>query len=155
MGYNIVDIIDKGINIGNKRKITFENIKKNRCDIPNMEIISRILIKEVDRTIQYYERLKKEIGNAQLEEIDFVVYDKISFLVNEFNERLYVPKINNVREYLEFSLELEKDTYSLLIDIQGRFVKNTDDIHTKTYKILSDIIDNMEKHIMTIEKILK
>lgn len=155
MGYNIVDIIDKGINIAIRRKVIFEKIGKNRCDIPTMKILSTVLIKEVDRTIQYYETLKKEIGNVEFEEIDFVIYDKISFLINEFNERIYVPEINDVKEYLRFSVDLEKDTYSLLIDIQGRFVKNTSDMHTKTYKILSQIIGNIDKHIKTLEKILK
>lgn len=57
-----------------------------------------------------------------------------------------------VREYLGFSLIMEKSVYSLHMDIQGRFVKNTSDIHTKTYKILSDIIDNKAKHIAMLEK---
>lgn len=155
MGYNIVDILDKAVKVANKRKTIFENIKKDKCDIPAMKILSKVLIKEVDRTIQYYEVLKEEVRNVEFEEIDFVIYDKISFLINEFNTRIYIPDVNNVREYLKFSIDLEKDTLSLLVDIQGRFVKNTSDIHTKTYEILSKIIDNIGKHIITLENILK
>lgn len=155
MGYNVVDILDKSIKIANKRKIIFENIEKKNCDIPSMKILSKVLIKEVDRTVKYYEKLKEEVGNIEFEEIDFVVYDKISFLINEFNKRIYTPDIHNVREYLRFSIDLEKDNLSLLVDIQGRFVKRTSDIHTKTYEILSKLIDNIDKHIITLEKILK
>ena len=155
MGYNVIDIINKGIDIASRRKTIFENIELEKCDIPSIKIISKVLIKEVDRTIEYYNILKKEIGNEEFEEIDFAIYDKMAFLINEFNKRIFVPEITNVREFLEFSLDLEKDAYSLLIDIQGRFVKKTSDIHTKTYKILSDIINNIDSHITTLEKTLK
>jgi hypothetical protein len=155
MGYSVMDLIDKAINIAVRRKAIFENIEQEKCDVPSIKIISKVLAKEVDTTIQYYETLKKEVGNVEFEEIDFWTYDKMSFLVNEFNKKIYVPKINSVREYLRFSLNLEKDTYALLVDVQGRFVKSTSDVHTKTYKILSNIIDNTDKHIKTLEKTLK
>ena len=74
--------------------------------------------------------------------------------LNTYNTRIIVIDINYVREYLEFSLGLEKAVYSLLMDIQGRLVKNTDDIHTKTYKILSDIIENKARHIEMLERML-
>jgi hypothetical protein len=155
MGYNIIDIINKVINIAIRRKTIFQNIGQSKCDIPSINIMSKVLVKQIDKTIHYLETLKKEIGNTQFEEIDFVIYDKMSFLINEFNKKLFVPEINSVRQYLRFSIDLEKDTHSLLIDIQGRFVKSTSDIHTKTYKILSDIIDNIDKHITTLEEALK
>jgi len=66
-----------------------------------------------------------------------------------------MSEINNVRDYLRCSLYLEKDVHSLLIDIQGRFVKNTSDMNTKTYKILSNIINNKASHISTLENVLK
>ena len=53
---------------------------------------------------------------------------------------------------MKFSLNLAKDTYSLFIDIQGRLVKNINDTSTKTYDILSKIINNIKKQIKTIEK---
>lgn len=155
MGYNIIDVIDKAINIAKRRKTIFETIGEEKCNIPSMKIISKVLVKEVDKAILYYETLRKEIGNVDFEEIDFATYDKMSFLINEFNKKIYVPEINNVREYLKFSLTLEKDIYSLLIDIQGRLVKNINDVNTKTYKILSHIIHNVDMQIAAIEKTLK
>jgi hypothetical protein len=108
----------------------------------------------MDKTIQYYETLKKEIEDKNYEEIDFGIYDKMSFLINEFNENISVPEINNVKSFLEFSLVLQKDTYALFVDIQGRFVKNTSDTHTKTYAILSDIINNKAKFIKMLERFI-
>ena len=152
MGYNIIDIIDKGINIANIRRSTLENIVKEKKDIPSIEVVSKALIKGIDKNIQYYENLKKEVGDTEFEEIDFVTYDKISFLIGEFTKKVCVPEIKNIRDYLKFTLELERDVYSLLVDIQGRFVKSNDDIRTRTYKILSDIIDNKQKRIEILQK---
>lgn len=154
MGYNVIDLIDKAINVSIKKKSIYENIQK-KCDITSIEIVSEILIKQINNTIRYYEILKKEIGQEDFEEIDLRIYDRISFLINEFNKKMYEPQINNPREFLEFSLVLEKNTYSLFIDIQGRFMENTSDMHTKTYKVLSDMISNKADFITTLEKILK
>jgi len=41
------------------------------------------------------------------------------------------------------------------MNIQGRFVINASDIYTKTYEILSGIIDNKAKHIAMLEKALE
>ena len=135
-----------------RKKVIYENIRQRKCDSPSIEIMSKVLEKEIDRTIKYYEELKNEV---ELEEIDFYIYDKISFLINEFNKKIYTTEINNINDYLKFSLGLEKDEKSLLIDIQGRFVNNTCDIDTKTYKILSDMISNKENLITMLEKTIK
>jgi hypothetical protein len=154
MGYNIIDIINKSINIAVRRKAEYEDIGK-KCNKQSIKIMSVVLVKQLDKSIQYYEKLKKVTSGMEFEEIDFVIYDKISFLIDEFNRKVYKPDINNVRDYLKFFLDLEKDVYSLLVDVQGRFVKNTSDVSTKTYTILSHIINNEASHISTLEKMLK
>ena len=122
MAYNIIDLIDKAIDITIKRKAIYEKIGNEPFGIPSISILSKVLAKDLDKTLQYYEALKNEIANESFEEIDFAIYDKISFLINEFTKKLSVPDIKNTKEFLEFYLNLEKDLYSLLIDIQGRFV---------------------------------
>lgn len=154
MGYNVIDLINKAANVSIKKKAIYENIEK-KSDIASIEIVSKILVKQINNTIRYYEVLKKEIGEEDFEEIDLRIYDRISFLINEFNKKMYEPQINNPRDFLEFSMVLEKNTYSLFIDIQGRFTENTRDVQTKTYKILSDMINNKANFIKTLEKILK
>lgn len=155
MGYNVIDLINKAIDISIRKKSIYEHIGQRKCDIPSMEMVSTILIKQINNTIRYYETLKKETEHRVFEEIDLSIYDRISFLINEFNKKMHEPQINNIRDFLEFSLISEKDTYSLFIDIQGRFVKNTSDIHTETYNILSDMINNKVEFITTLEKIIK
>lgn len=155
MGYNIIDILNKAINITRRKREMYEEIGLKKCDIPKIQVMSKVLGKEANSNIQRYEKLKSEVSGSEVDEIDFGVYDKISFLINEFSRKVYVPEISNVREFLEFSLNLEEDTHSLLIDIQGRFVKKASDIHTKTYKILSDIINSKAEHISTLKKMLK
>lgn len=155
MAYNVADIINKAVKITIRKKAIYEKIGQDKSDILSIKIISKVLVKELDKTIQYYERVLNEINDVEFEEIDFSIYDKMSFLINDFNQRLNIVEINNVREYLKYSLDLEKSVHSLLMNIQGRFVLNTSDVHTKTYKILTDIIDNKASHIEMLEKTIE
>lgn len=155
MGYNVLDLLDKAINIAIRRKTIYENIAKEKSHVPAINIMAKILVTKADKTIKYYEALKSEIGDVELEEIDIGIYDKMSFLINEFNKKMYVPDVKNVKEFLKFSRDMLKDTYALLLDLRGRFIKNTSDMHTRTYKILSDIISNMEEHISKLDKTIK
>lgn len=155
MAYNVIDLINKSIDMEERRKKLYQNIGKHQNEHSSIKIMSKVLIKNIDKTIKHYKDLNKELKNIELEEIDFWTYDKISFLINQYNKKEYEVSFDNVGDYIKFSLNLEKDMYSLLIDIQGRFVKDIKDTHTKTYKILSDIISNRAKHIEALEKILK
>ena len=152
MGYNIIDIMNKAINIENRRKSIINNAMIENKTSPAIELISKVLCNQIDEIIKYYEELKIEINHAELEEIDFRTYDKMSFLINEFNERIYVLKVTNIKEYLNCTLELTKNKYSLFIDIQGRLVNNTSNTGTKTYEILTKIIANILNQIQSIEK---
>jgi len=152
MGYNILDIIDKAINIQNKRKAILKSVLSQEKSSPSIKLMSKVLCTQLDKIIKYYYELKDEVRDIEFGEIDIITYDKISFLINEFNIKTYNPEIDNVKDYLEFSLNLAKDTYSLFIDIQGRLIHNMDDTSTKTYEILSKIINNIKKQILTIEK---
>ncbi|MDR5588229.1 hypothetical protein FDG75_14740 [Clostridium botulinum] len=154
MGYNGIDIIDKAINIEERRKIIINSVVNENTNNPAVKVIAKVLSNQLDAMIKHYEELRNEVSNTELEEIDIMTYDKMSFLINEFNNKLYNPKVNNVREYLEFSLNLAKDKYSLFVDIQGRLVNNTKDTQPKTYEILSNIIKTISKQIRTIEKTL-
>ncbi|MHC1685447.1 MAG: hypothetical protein AB6733_21310 [Clostridiaceae bacterium] len=155
MGYNIIDIINKGIDIAKKRKDIYLSIGNQEKTMAPMKVMSLVLAKEIDKTIEFYEEIKKEVISTEFEEIDFSIYDKISFLINEFNSRIFVHEIKNNKEFLKLSLSLEKDVHSLLLSIQGRLVKSTNDINSKTYMILSKIIKFKENHIKTLEKIIK
>ena len=85
MGYNIIDIIDKAINIENRRKIKIKKVIAENQVLPSVKLISKILCNKIDETIKYYEELKEELKNIEIEEIDLRTYDKMSFLINESN----------------------------------------------------------------------
>jgi len=152
MGYNVLEVIDKAIDIQNRRKIILKSVLGEDKAIPAIILISKVLCNQIDDIIKYYYELKDEIRDTEYEEIDIITYDKISFLINEFNNKIYNPEIDNGKEYLNFSLNLAKDTYSLFIDIQGRLVHNKNDTSTKTYDILSKLINSINKKIKSIEK---
>lgn len=154
MGYNVADIIEKAVKITMRRRTIYEKIGQEKCDILSIKVISKVLVKQIDKTIEYYQTLLDEINDTEFEEIDFSIYDKMSSLISDFNNRISVAEVTNVREFLNFSLDMEKAVYSLLIDIQGRFVKNASDIHTNTYRILTDIISNKAQHIEMLVQVL-
>jgi hypothetical protein len=152
VGYNIIDVIEKAINIEKKGKIQIQREIAENEIIPAIKLISKILCNEIDETIRYYENLKEEVKNIEAEEIDIRTYDKISFLINEFNKRIYQINVVSVRNFLKSLLDLSKDKYSLFIDIQGRLVNNSGNAKTKTYDVLSKIIKKMQNQINDIEK---
>lgn len=154
MGYNVADIINKAVNIAIRRKSIYETIEQEKGGNLSIKVISKVLVKEANKTIDYYKSLLDEIQDTEFEEIDFSIYDKMSSLIIDFNKQINIAEVKNVREFMIFSLEMEKAVYSLLMDIQGRFVKNTSDVHTNTYRILSNIISNKAKHIEMLERAL-
>lgn len=153
MGYNAIDLLGKAIIITEKIKTVYKEIEEKNYNIHYVKVLSSVLIKQLNKNIHYLEQLRKKLSNAELEEIDFWVYDKISFLVNEFNQKSYSLRLSSAREYLQFSLNLEKDAHALLIDMQGRYVKSASDTHTNTYRLLSTIIKNNAKHLARLEKV--
>jgi hypothetical protein len=155
MSYNVIDLLDKAIAITIKRKEMYEVIEKEHCDFPPIKVMSKVFIKGINKTIDYYENIKKEIPNEDAEEINFAIYDKMSFLINEFNRRMYDLKINNVEEYIRFSINLEKDVLGLLLDIKGRLIIQKDDVNTQIYTTLCDIIENKANQIKMLEDVLK
>ena len=155
MSYDVRDLIDKAIEIGKKRVIIYNNIGRSNSSNSSIKIVSEVLSKKQKRTIEYYELLRKEIKVEDKDEIDFLTYDKLSFLVNEFNQKKYIPEINNAKEFLIFSLNLEEDINSLFIDLQGRLMNSTKDINSKCYNVLSEMITYKIKTIKGLKDTLK
>ena len=106
MGYNILDIINKAIDISHMRKRLYLEINQQNYQSPSVKILSKVLADNVDKSIIYYEKLKKEV-DENVEIIDFVIYDRISFLINQFNLRIHTANITSASELLSFSLNLE------------------------------------------------
>jgi len=155
MSYNVLDLLDKSINIAEKRKELYGKAILSTSKNSSLYILINVLIKNIDSTIEYLERLKLEKDNLTGEEIDFHIYDKISFLINEFNQKLFIPENLNIKILLNSSLDIEKNILALYIDIQGRLVKKKEDTETNVYKLLSKVILQSEKKIRDIQEFIK
>lgn len=157
MVYNAIDLIDKCIYIENNKREIFQCFIDDKYTSVKLKIIAKVFLKDVDRVISYYNQLKNGVKISELEEIDFRTYDKISFLINEYNVRVNSANLDkiSVSEYLNILLDLAKDKYSLFVDIQGRLYNNTNNNQSKTYELLSKIIEYTEYQVKTIEKTIK
>lgn len=155
MGYNIIDIVDKAIEILSKRISVYEKIEKDNENTPYVNIISKVIIKESYKNLKYYEHSKEIISNLKLEEIDFKTYDRISFLINQFNQRTYSLEFTNAKHYFRNILDFQRDVRTLFIDIQGRLVKDENDVNKVTYEILTNMIKYKTEQIRRLEDVLK
>lgn len=154
MGYNAIDLIDRFIDIEErKRNILEETYEKEAFGA--LKLMEKVLGSQSKKRINNYIELKEKLKGKELEDIDVLTYDKMSFLINEFNNRIYNYNTESIKEYLKSWLSVEKDNYSLFIDIQGRLVNNTSNKSIETYKILSEIIEMENKEVASLEKILK
>lgn len=154
MGYNIKDLLDKAIRNAEKRKELYINVKEKNCNDLKINIISNVLIKGVEKNIEFYNNLKYKAEDSVLEEFDFSTYDKISFLINQFQRSMENPKILNVKGLLNFSLDMEEKVAALFIDIQGRFIQSEKDMQSNAYKILSNMIDATNRNIKQIKRFI-
>ncbi|MEJ8553839.1 hypothetical protein [Tepidibacter sp. Z1-5] len=157
MAYNTIDLIDKAIDMAQRRKEIYIQIANDNSENKGMNIVVNTLIKGLEKNIDCYNRLKKYIEQNEevLEEIDFLIYDKILFLVNQFKKRLMNPKISDIKSLLKFSVNLENEIYALFIDIQGRLVVKEEDAKTNTYRLLSNVIKEKEEYIKNLEAFAK
>lgn len=157
MGYNILDVINKLILIKKKVKAMYENIAEDSISNYRLTVAANILVRYQDKHIQYYEKLKLKIKKDILEDIDFVIYDKISFLIDEYKNNIHmvesIPK--DIEEILDMALEFQKKNGALIIDIQGRLIKKEADVETKTYSILSEILNREKTYIDDLKNVLE
>ncbi|WP_099187700.1 hypothetical protein [Tepidibacter mesophilus] len=153
MAYNTIDLIDKAIDMAEKRKGIYKHIANDNPQNKGISIVVNTLVRGLDKNIECYNRLKIYIEQNEevSEEIDFLIYDKILFLVNQFKKRLMNPKISDTKSLLKFSLNLEKEIYALFIDIQGRLIIKEEDVETNTYRFLSNIIKEKEEYLENLE----
>lgn len=153
MAYDVVDVLNKAIDINYKAIGTIENVECSYCNQCQQKIMTNVLRKGIERSIEYYKELKEEAKNLELQDFDFMIYDKISFLVNEYNSRIFIPKVTNTNEYLKFVLNLIKEKHALFIDIQGRLANSEYGYDENTYKVLNNVIENAKYQKESLEKI--
>lgn len=157
MGYNAIDLIDKCILIEAKKRKILKTIADSDDISTRLRIVIKALLKDINRVTDYYDNIKKELYEIDdLSDIEFRTYDKISFLVNEYSNKIEMldMKKNSPREFLQFFLELTIDKHALFVDVQGRLYNNMK-TNDKAYNILSQVISFSRYEIRIIQKTIK
>ncbi|PAB58730.1 ferritin family protein [Anaeromicrobium sediminis] len=153
MAYTVIDLLDKIILIEEMAKDMYEEMGKKYGEDINIRTIVNVLVREEERHIKYYKDLKKECKDE--ESIDFHLYDKASFLFNQFKGNIIAPKISTKEELLNFAIDFERKNVAFLIDIRGRLVTSVNDSEKCMYRVLGKIIEEEQRHVDNIEKFVK
>ncbi|QBD87863.1 hypothetical protein EW636_10110 [Clostridium tetani] len=152
MAYTALDLLDKIIYVEEKKRdICGAGLDKAKNDM-RIYILIKVMMKNLDRSIEFHKELKEQMLKSKMEEIDFIVYDKISFLIDEFSTKLLAPDIFNIKGLIKFCLEFQRDILALCIYIQGRIVQREEDMNTSTYKALNAMIVEKKKEIKNLEE---
>ena len=109
MGYKIVDVIDKAVNIDEKILVLINKVEESDKFDTKIEIMSKVLKKQFVSKIQGYKEIRKEAEMINMDDIDFFVYDKMSFLINEFNKQENKLDIKDIKSYVNSLIDIEKD----------------------------------------------
>lgn len=148
--YDVRDLIKKTIAIAIKKRRLYEQILENTPD-PRVRILIQILMKQINKDLKFYEDLNASLESAELDPIDFGIYDNISSLINQFGRKLILPKIKTRREMLHFAIDTEKAVYALMIDIQGRLTQAEGNVTSTTYITMSRAIEQKRTVIHNLE----
>ena len=65
-----------------------------------------------------------------------------------------MPNIYNVKDLVLAALVLESEYLALLVDIQGRMVKNKEDVERISYKVLESLLEDEKKRINNLKVFL-
>lgn len=149
--YDVRDLIKKAIALAEKKKRLLLDILENTPD-PRLRILIQVMINLVEKDIQFYITVNQEIEGQSLDPIDFAVYDTIASLINQFGRGLIGRKIKSRQEMVNFSVEIEKSVFALMIDIQGRLAQAEGGGHSTTYEIIGRAIEQKKKSIENLER---
>lgn len=155
LSYTVLDLLDKAIFTAEKKKQMCYKVIEDLKDKTPICLLAKVFIKNLDKSIKHYKHLTNELNNINAEVIDFVVYDKISFLINEFNQKMMEPDIENIKSFSKSCLDFQKELFTLYVDIQGRLVRSEQDTKTKAYEIINNLIKDKEKTIKSLEEFIK
>lgn len=149
--YNIIDLIDKLIAIEKSGHELYLKISESKDIDERVKIMAKVFSDQEKRHMQVYEDLKKRVYPYKDIDIEFSIYDKAAKLIYEFSALQTRKSIHNIKDIMEFSLGFEKENLALVLSLRGLFVRSQQDMETKNYEILSEIIKEEQKHIQNIE----
>ena len=152
--YTIIDLIDKLSKIDEEQYELYLQIYENIETRNSLKIIAKVLFNEEKKHLAGFQELKESSSTYTDIDVDFAIYDRAVELIYEFSKIKSKIPIANVTELLEAALIFEKENLSLVLIVQGLFVKLYKDVETRNYIILSEILKEEQKHIDVIETIL-
>lgn len=132
----------------------YKQIAATKGVYPSIKTVALVLAREEEKHVESHNNLKESLKDKELDEIDFDVYDKVSGLISEFQSRIMMSTIYNVKELVLAALVLESQYLALLVDIQGRMVKNKEDVERISYKVLESLLEDEKKRINNLKVFL-
>lgn len=151
MSYTIKDVLDKLIDIEKEMSKLYSNISNiDNKNYDNFKILCKVMAKEEGRHVAYFDQIKSSITAEDNVEIDIFTYDKISQAIAQFKSKIDIPNLKNIKELIEFMVNFEKENAALLINLRGKLVKKSDDTEKDSYKILTTLIEEENKHIKSL-----
>ncbi|MBU3180729.1 hypothetical protein [Clostridium psychrophilum] len=153
--YTIDNLIDKLIKIEEEGSNLYLIISESVNIEKKLQIMAKILSDEEKKHIIIYEEFKKNSTTYDNIEVELATYDRAVGLIYEFSKIKTRNSIKNVRELFKFALIFEKENLALVLIILGLFVKSHEDINSKNYMIVSEIVKEEQKHVNLIEDIIK
>lgn len=150
MGYNIVDILDKLIIIEKKGYIIYHAISQMENVEEKIKVVARILADQEARHVQLYKKIKKITEKGDMPAIDFDIYDQASQLISGYTTPPSVHMVD-IQQLIRFALDFEKQNLALVMRIQGLLVRGLGGEESVSYKVLTEIIKEEQKHIQDLE----
>lgn len=149
--YTIIDIIDKLIEIEKNLLGLYKQLQKDSNANERVKLAAGVLAREEGRHIKVYEGIKKEMSDSKDIEIEFDIYDSVSKIILEFKRGIICSEVTDVKKLLACALDFEQRNIALVIRIQGLLVRKIEDTQTNSYKALTKIAHEEEKHVEMIK----
>lgn len=150
MAYTIIDLLDKFISIERSGYKMYMEVASKQGIHVKIKALAKIFANEKESHIYLYNSLREKIKVEADFEVDFNIYDKASKIVFEFLKMDRKAIMEDVKRFLQFCLNYEKENLALVLSIQGILVRAQADTETMNYKILEEIVIKIQKHIQNI-----
>ncbi len=155
MGYTILDIMNKLLDIEKNGRDFYLNLAARQPEDIKLATVARILSKEEERHILLYSNMLNSEQSEASQEISFDVYDRAVKLLNDFIRVNKSPETKDAKDLILWALAFEKENLALVLSIRGLLVRSTEDSESYPYRILSEVIQEEEKHINNLEQFVR
>lgn len=153
--HTIIDVIDRIIEINEQSAELYKLLQKNFTISEQVRLATGVFVREKERHINTYVRIKEEFLNSENIQIDFDVYGTISKIISAFKKELIYIEAFELKGILAYALDFRQKLIALIVRVQELLVRKSEDTESISYKILTRIIDEEKKHVKMIEAFLR